>query len=246
MSKDLLFMGSESKPPVLFAGEYAQWKKQMTQFLNHKNKDYMKSIIDGPVVAVVTVPSQAATETSPEIPVRYVPKPYQCYNEREKELAKIDEEALIYLTMAIPNDIYNRIDSRDSAKAMWDELERQFQGTERSIQAKLNQSINAYEGFHSKKGETMIDTYNRFNHEDEVKLLNEEKKIVKDSLALLAERKKGSSSQSVSSSKSKLKKSKAFLTELTQSSSESSADEVEVHSDDDIQRFADNLAFITK
>ncbi|KAI3669098.1 hypothetical protein L6452_40321 [Arctium lappa] len=304
MSNDLLSMGSQSKPLVLSVEEYAQWKRRMTQFLNHKNLDYMKSIIAGLVDPVLTVPGQVATDTSPVIPVRYVPKPYQYYREGEKELAKIDEEALIYLTMAISNDIYNRVDSRESAKAMWDELERQFQGTERSIQDKLNQSINAYEGFHAKEGEALIDTYNRFNvimndrrrnrmnksiseinykfiknlnpewksyainrqmtknmaqedvndmfstlsqHEDEVKLLNEEKKIVKDSLALLAERKKDSSSKSVSTSKSKIKKSKAFLAELSQSSSESSSsDEAELHSNDDIQRFAENLALITK
>ncbi|KAI3729878.1 hypothetical protein L6452_18550 [Arctium lappa] len=51
-------------------------------------------------------------------------------------------------------------------------------------------------------------------HEDEVNLLREEKKMVKDSLALLADKKKGSSSSSVSGSKSKLKKSKAYLTIL--------------------------------
>ncbi|KAI3771126.1 hypothetical protein L6452_02284 [Arctium lappa] len=275
----------------------------MIQFLNHKNRDYMKSITKGPVQPIVVVPCQAATDTSPEIPERYVPESYQYFNKREKELHKIDEEALIYLTMAIPNDIYNIVDSRELAKAMWDELERQFQGTERSIQAMLNQSINAYEGFHAKEGEALVDTYTRFNvilndlrrngmnksvsevnykfiknlnpewksyainiqmtkdmaqedindifttlaqHEDEVKLLNEEKKIVKDSLALLAERKKGSSSKTVSSSKYKSKKSKAFLTEPSQSSSEESSDETEVHSDDDIQKFAENLALITK
>ncbi|KAI3758544.1 hypothetical protein L6452_06111 [Arctium lappa] len=124
--EELLSMGSQSKPPVPSIVEYSQWKRKMIQFLNHKNKDYMKSIIDGPFQPVVAVPGQAATKTSPEIPVRYVPRPYQYYSEREKELHKIDEEAVIYLTMAIPNDIYNRVDSRESAKAMWDELERQF------------------------------------------------------------------------------------------------------------------------
>ncbi|KAI3758426.1 hypothetical protein L6452_05987 [Arctium lappa] len=212
MSKDLLSMRAQSKPPVMSIGEYAQWKSRMSQFLNHKNGDYMKSITEGPVNPQVTVPRQTTTDTSPEIPVR--------------------------------------VDSRDSAKEMWDELERQFQGTDRSIQAKLNQSINAYEGFHAKEGEALEDVNDIIStlsqHEDEVKLLNEEKKIVKYSLALLAKRKKGSISRSVFGSKSKLKKPKAYLTEITQSSYESSVGEVEVHSDYDIKRFVDNLAFITK
>ncbi|KAI3729877.1 hypothetical protein L6452_18549 [Arctium lappa] len=149
---------SKSKPLVHSIGEYAQRKRRMTQFLNHKNPEYMKSITKGPVNTEVTVQGQATTDTSPEIPVRFIPKLYQYFSKREKEIAKIDEEALIYLTMAIPNDIYNRVYSRDSEKETWDELERQFQGTERSIQAKLNQSINAFEGFHAKEGEALIDT----------------------------------------------------------------------------------------
>ncbi|KAI3715269.1 hypothetical protein L6452_22244 [Arctium lappa] len=253
----------------------------MIQFLNHKNRDYMKYITEGPVQPVVTVPGRAATDTSLEIPVRYVSKPYQNYSEREKELHKIDEEALIYLTMAIPNDIYNIVDSRESVKAMWDELERQFQGTERSIQSKLNQSINAYEGFHAMEGEALVDTYTRFNvilndlrrngmnksvseiNYKFIKNLNpewksyainiqmtkdmaQEDKIVNDSLVLLVERTKGSSSKTVSSSKYKSEKSRAFLTELSESSSKESSDDAEVHSDEDIQKFVINLALITK
>ncbi|KAI3715524.1 hypothetical protein L6452_22509 [Arctium lappa] len=156
-------MGSQSKPPVLMADEYQQWKKRMIQFLNHKNIDYMESIINGPVNPMIRVPGQAETETSPEIPDRYVPKPYQFFTEKQKEQYKTDEEALIYLTMEIPNDIYNRVDSRNSAKEVCDELSRQFEGSEASIQAKQNLSINAYEGFHAKEGETLLETYNRYN-----------------------------------------------------------------------------------
>ncbi|KAI3715345.1 hypothetical protein L6452_22324 [Arctium lappa] len=133
MSNQLLSMGSQSKPLVLVANEYQQWKKRMIQFLNHKNREYMESITYGPVNPMIRVPGQAETETSPEIFDRFVPKPYQYFSEKEKDLYKIDEEALIYLTMAIPNDIYNRVDSRNSAKEVWDELARQFEGSEASI-----------------------------------------------------------------------------------------------------------------
>ncbi|KAI3729623.1 hypothetical protein L6452_18284 [Arctium lappa] len=223
----------------------------MIQFLNLKNKDYMTYIIDGPGNPQSFVPGQVATATSPAIADRYVPRPYQFFTDVEKARHQIDEEALIYLTMAIPNDIYNRVDCRESAKDLWDELERQFQGSKKSIQTKLNQSINAYEGFYAKEGETLLETYNRFNmtniqmtkdmaqedvndifttlsqHEDEVKQLGAEKKMVKDSLALMSERKKGSSSKSSSSYKSKSRKSKALLTEVTDSSTDESSTERE-------------------
>ncbi|KAI3718364.1 hypothetical protein L6452_19231 [Arctium lappa] len=163
MSNQLLSTGSQSKPPVLLANKYQQWKKRMIQFLNHKSRDYMESITSGPVNPMIRVSGQAATDTSPEILDRFVPRLYEYFSEREKELYKIDEEDLIFLTMAIPNNIYNCVDRRTSAKEIWNELARQFEGSEASIQDKQNLCINAYEGFHAKEGETLLDTYNRYN-----------------------------------------------------------------------------------
>ncbi|KAI3685190.1 hypothetical protein L6452_34427 [Arctium lappa] len=235
--------------------------------------------------------------------VLFVLRPYEYFTEREKELYKIDEEALILLTMAIPNDIYNRVDNRNSAKEIWDELARQFEGSEASIQVKQNMCINAYEGFHANEGETLLDTYNRYNiilndlrrnnitksaseinykfiknlnlewknfainlqmsknmaqenvtdifstlsqHKDEVRSINNESNDLKDLVALIAGKGKCSSSGHVSSSKSKKKVSKAFVTELTDSDYATSEEELEVDSDNDIQRFSDNLALITR
>ncbi|KAI3759306.1 hypothetical protein L6452_07022 [Arctium lappa] len=199
--------------------------------------------------------------------------------------------------MAIPNDIYNRVDSQSTAKGIWDELARQFEGSEASIQAKQNLCINAYEGFHAKEGELLLDTYNRYNiilndlrrnnisksaseinykfiknlnpewknfainlqmsknmarenvtdifstlaqHEDEVRSINNESNHLKDSVALIAD--KGS----VSSARSKKKVSKALVTEVTDSDSDSSDEELEVDSGPDIQKFSEDLALITR
>ncbi|KAI3669401.1 hypothetical protein L6452_40636 [Arctium lappa] len=297
MSNPLLSMGSRSKPPVLMADEYQQWKKRMIQFLNLKNRAYMESIINCPVNPIVRVQGQVETDTSLEIPDRYVRKPYQYFSEKERDQYKIDEEALIYLTMAIPNDIYNGVDSRNSTKEVWDELSRQFEVSEASIQAKQNLCINAYEGFHAKEGETLLETYNRYNiilndlrrnnisksaseinykfiknlnpewknfainlqlsknmaqenvtdifstlsqNEDEVRTINLESNKLKDSVALIAD------NAPVSSARSKRKMSKALVTEVTDSDSVSSDEELEIDSDPDIQKFSEDLALITR
>ncbi|KAI3702160.1 hypothetical protein L6452_27886 [Arctium lappa] len=65
-------------------------------------------------------------------------------------------------------------------------------------------------------------------HEDEVKQLGAENKMVKDSLALMSERKKGSSFKSSSSYKSKSRKSRALLTEVTDSSTDNSSTEKKI------------------
>ncbi|KAJ9542451.1 hypothetical protein OSB04_028957 [Centaurea solstitialis] len=163
MSRDLLSMGSKSKPPVLQIGEYPQWRVRMIQFLNNIDKTLMVSIQEGPIKPYIDIPGTPETATTPAIEPRRVFKLFRHYNELEKIRAELDDKALTLLTMAIPNDLFNRVDSRNTAKELWDELEKQFQGTERYIQAKLNQAIGAYEGFKALEGETLADSYSRFN-----------------------------------------------------------------------------------
>ncbi|KAJ9546668.1 hypothetical protein OSB04_019211 [Centaurea solstitialis] len=297
MSRDLLSMGSKSKPPVLQIGEYPQWRVRMIQFLNNIDKTLMTSIQEGPIKPFIDIPGTPETATTPAIEPRRVYILFRHYNELEKIRAEIDDKALTFLTMAIPNDLFNRVDSRKTAKELWDELEKQFQGTERSIQAKLNQAIGAYEGFKALEGETLADSYSRFNiilndlrrngmqkstseinfkflknlnpewdhysvnlqmnknlaeedlhdlysilsqHEVKVKDIVMKQKSISDSLALLTEKK----SMLPSASSKKKSHSKALVTELSDSDSETLEDESS-ESDVDLKRVADKLALLS-
>ncbi|KAJ9566733.1 hypothetical protein OSB04_002699 [Centaurea solstitialis] len=236
MSKDLLSMGSKSKPPVLQIGEYPQWRVRMIQFLNNIDKTLMVSTQEGPIKPYIDIP------------------------------AKLDDKALTFLTMAIPNDLFNRVDSRNTAKELWDELEKQFQGTKRSIQAKLNQAIGAYEGFKALEGETLADSYKwdhypvnlQMNknlaeedlddlysilsqHEVKVKDIVTKQKSITDSLALLTEKNKSVLSTASSKKKSH---SKALVTELSDSDSDTVEDDSS-ESDVDLKRVADKLALLS-
>ncbi|KAJ9539054.1 hypothetical protein OSB04_031787 [Centaurea solstitialis] len=294
MSRDLLSMGSKSKPPVLQIGEYPQWRVRMIQFLNNIDKTLMTSIQEGPLKPFIDIPGTPETATTPAIEPRRVYKLFRHYNELEKIRAEIDDKALTFLTMAIPNDLFNRVDSRKTAKELWDELEKQFQGTERSIQAKLNQAIGAYEGFKALEGETLADSYSRFNiilndlrrngmhkstsetnfkflknlnsewdhysvnlqmnknlaeedlhdlysilsqHEVKVKDIVTKQKSISNSLALLTEKKK---SVLPSASSKKKSHSKALVTELSDSDSETPEDE-----SSESDRVADKLALLS-
>jgi len=123
----------------------------------------MVSIKYGPNRPHVVIDGQPAITTTPEIPASIVPKLYEHFKDAEKVRYNIDEKTLALLTMAIPNDLLNRVDRKSTTKELWDELEKQFQGTENSIQEKLNQCIGAYEGFKDLQGESLADAYSRFN-----------------------------------------------------------------------------------
>ncbi|KAJ9544645.1 hypothetical protein OSB04_024352 [Centaurea solstitialis] len=297
MSRDLLSMGSKLKPRVLQIGEYPQRRVRMIQFLNNIDKTLVVSIQEGPIRPYVDVPGTPETATTPAIEPRRVFKLFRHFNEVEMIRAELDEKALTLLTMAIPNDLFNRVDSRNTSKELWDELEKQFQGTERSIQAKLNQPIGAYEGFKALEGETLADSQSRFNiilndlrrngmqkstfeinfkflknlnpewdhysvnlqmnknlaeedlhdlysilsqHEVKVKDIVTKQKSITDSLALLTEKTKSV----LSSSLKKKSHSKALVTELSDSDSET-VEDASSESDVDLKRVTDKLALLS-
>ncbi|KAI3718371.1 hypothetical protein L6452_19238 [Arctium lappa] len=142
MSRDLLCMGSKSKPPVLQVDEYSQWRIRMINFLNNQDKKLMDSILSGPHFPHVTVARIPATDNSPKIPERIVGRDPIEYSGTDRELVERDTTALTYLIMAIPNEIFNRVDSRESGKDIWDELENRFK---------------------AKEGESLREAYDRYN-----------------------------------------------------------------------------------
>ncbi|KAJ9543695.1 hypothetical protein OSB04_023402 [Centaurea solstitialis] len=163
MSKEIISIGSETKPPVLVMGEYQQWKRRMVHFLNLVDENLMKSIEEGPLVVTFTVDATPETATIPYLPAYTVAKPYHMYSPEQKRRVSVDKRALALLTMALPNDIYARVDSFTSARDMWLELEQQMQGGEKAMEIRRDNAMNAYEGFRAKESETLTDSYNRLN-----------------------------------------------------------------------------------
>ncbi|KAJ9540465.1 hypothetical protein OSB04_026971 [Centaurea solstitialis] len=163
MSKDMLAIGSETKPPVLVVGEYQQWRRRMIQFLDLYDPNLMKSIEDGPTKVFVKVDAVPATATTPLLPAYEYPKPYAMYDPQEKDHVAVDKKALTYLTMALPNELFCMVDSLDNAKDVWEELERQLVGGEKALMSQKHNALNAYEGFKAKETESLSESYRRLN-----------------------------------------------------------------------------------
>ncbi|KAJ9544053.1 hypothetical protein OSB04_023760 [Centaurea solstitialis] len=138
MSREIVSMGSESRPPVLVMGEYAQWKLRMIHFLDQLDRNLMKSIREGPVRPTVTIAEVPETDTCPLLPSYTVEKPYHLFNQEQRERHEIDKRAMSLLIMALPNDMYSRVDSFDNARDIWIEIEQQMQGETQLPSSKRN------------------------------------------------------------------------------------------------------------
>ncbi|KAJ9565788.1 hypothetical protein OSB04_001754 [Centaurea solstitialis] len=128
MSKEILGIGSETRPPVLVMGEYQQWRRRMIHFLDLLDENLMKSIREGPIRPTVTVAAVPKTDTCPELPAYVVEKPVEMFNPEQRARHLIDKLALTLLIMALPNDMYARVDSLTNARDVWLEIEQQMQG----------------------------------------------------------------------------------------------------------------------
>nr|GEU44229.1 hypothetical protein [Tanacetum cinerariifolium] len=82
----------------------------------------------------------------------------------QKKTRKIDRLAISLLIQGLLNDIYSLIDSNETAKDLWDALERQMRGSEYGEQDRKVTILYEYETFKAIKGEQLLDTYLRYIH----------------------------------------------------------------------------------
>ncbi|KAI3730156.1 hypothetical protein L6452_18832 [Arctium lappa] len=163
-SREALAIGTESKPPVLFRGEYEQWKDRFMDFIERHDLGVLirKSLEEGTMAPVW----ETRTEGTVEIPVQLK---FDELDGEDLKRAKADRLAKSFILQGITNEIYVKIDSyKATGKQMWDQLEKMMLGSKVGTQLKISNCLNNYEEFKGRVGESLAKTYDRF-----VTLLNE-------------------------------------------------------------------------
>ncbi|KAI3669452.1 hypothetical protein L6452_40688 [Arctium lappa] len=145
-SKDALSIGTDVKPPVLFKGEYEQWKDRFLDFVDrHTNgENILLSITEGPMAPIIVqVPADDDSSDSGhgdeerEQKTKPVKVDVSQYSEEQKSRYKADNQARSLLLQSIPNEIYIKIDSyKDDAKKMCDQLQKMMMGSKVENQMK--------------------------------------------------------------------------------------------------------------
>ncbi|KAI3672631.1 hypothetical protein L6452_38727 [Arctium lappa] len=163
-SREALAIGTDTKPPVLFKGEYEQWKDRFLNFIDrHELGDYIRTSIEE---GIMTPPM--TTRVIDNVPTQVELKYHELQDDNLRR-AKGDKLSKSYILQGIPNEIYVKIDSyKASGKEMWDQLEKMMLGSKIGNQLKISNCLNNYEEFRGRVGETLEETYDRF-----VTLLNE-------------------------------------------------------------------------
>nr|GEW84445.1 hypothetical protein [Tanacetum cinerariifolium] len=83
----------------------------------------------------------------------------RCLIEKRSEA---DIDAMNWILLGIPNDIYNSVDSCSTAQQMWKRVQRLMQRTELSKQKRQSRLMNEFDEFSTKAGESLESAYNQF------------------------------------------------------------------------------------
>nr|GEZ27449.1 hypothetical protein [Tanacetum cinerariifolium] len=161
MSRDVIIIGLTMQIPLLYRGEYSQWRERFMNYLEEQTdgEAMINSIQNGdqplPVIAQVSLVGTA--QNAP--PTLKDPK---FWTVEEKKTQKIDCLARSLLIQGLWNDIYSLIDSNETAKDLWDALERQMRGFEYGEKDRITTILYEYETFKANEGEQLLDTYLRY------------------------------------------------------------------------------------
>ncbi|GAV72737.1 DUF4219 domain-containing protein [Cephalotus follicularis] len=93
-------------PPFFNGNDYNQWKIKMSTFIQSLDYDLWDMIVFGL-----------------DLPKEYISKPRIKYNEKEKQMLKLNAKAKHILFCALSSNEFDRISSCESAKEIWDKLE---------------------------------------------------------------------------------------------------------------------------
>ncbi|KAJ9555966.1 hypothetical protein OSB04_010580 [Centaurea solstitialis] len=171
-TREALTIGSDTKPPVLFRGDYNMWRDRFLDFIDRQDLgEYIRlSLKEGPKVFTEEKPAQP--DSDPPVAAHTVIKKFEDMTVEEKNRHKADKLAKSFMLLGLSNDIYFTIDSHNSTgKEMWDQIEKQMLGTSVGTQMKVTNIIKRYEQFKARDDEKLDDTYERFCN-----LLNELRK----------------------------------------------------------------------
>ncbi|KAJ9565746.1 hypothetical protein OSB04_001712 [Centaurea solstitialis] len=161
-TRDALAIGSDTRPPVLFRGDFSQWKSRFLDFVEKQplGKDILESLKNGPVKFYMTIPD--VPDGNPLVVGGVVAKDATNLTPAEGNRLKGDQLSKSYLIQSLPNDIYANIDCNNTGKAMWDEICSLMHGTEKGIQMKRSNLLTKFATFKGREGELLEDTYHRF------------------------------------------------------------------------------------
>ena len=148
---------STAKIPSFDENNFALWKIKALYALESVDEDMLDCVNSG-----VFIPTyQPMKNNAPDGDRVMTPK--KDWTTEDKRKIGLDVRARAAISYALPYSIFSLVQNCTTAKEMMDTLSTSFEGTEETKAAQVNDLNRRYEHFFAKKGETLTQTFNRFN-----------------------------------------------------------------------------------
>nr|GFA61287.1 hypothetical protein [Tanacetum cinerariifolium] len=122
---------SDQRPPMLEKGSYVPWASRFKRYVDVKREHerrVMDSIENGLFKLKEITNLTSSTDAS-----RAKPQTYADLMGDDKLIYEADIDAMNWILLGIPNDIYNFVDACQDAQAMWKRVQRLMQGNDLSL-----------------------------------------------------------------------------------------------------------------
>ncbi|KAI3664963.1 hypothetical protein L6452_43578 [Arctium lappa] len=137
----------DEKPPVLFRGEYEQWKDQFIDFIErHEMKDLIRKSLREGITTIPTKPYTHVKENGEKVPAQLQLR-LDAYSDEQKKRHAADQLARSFLlngmTEEISKEIFLTLDrERATGKLIWEQIEKCMTGSVMSSKVKVLDAEN--------------------------------------------------------------------------------------------------------
>ncbi|GKD19890.1 hypothetical protein Tco_1209048 [Tanacetum coccineum] len=141
---------------MLEKGNYIPWESRFRRFLDNKLKDgerMWNSIQNGPYQRPMVV--DPIHHTVPML------EPLSKMTEGNNKQYIVDVRVMNYLFQAIPNDIYNSVDSCKNAIEMWERIKRLMHGSKITTHVRHSCLMDEFDKVATKEGESLDSVHER-------------------------------------------------------------------------------------
>ena len=154
-----------AKIPILHKDNYFHWKVKMHLHLMSIDESYVNCIEKGP-----HVPKKVCTgigADGEDMVGKMIPKLVHEYSSEDTEEVHKDKNTMKILFNGLDQDMFDSVISCSTSKEVRDTIRNICEGNEQVRENKMQVLIQQYKSIHFKAGESLSDTFNRFQ-----KLLN--------------------------------------------------------------------------
>ncbi|KAK1374547.1 hypothetical protein POM88_030740 [Heracleum sosnowskyi] len=152
------------KIPVLDKDNYFHWKVKMHLHLMSMDERYVDCIEKGPHVPMKFASRVGLLDDAPDVEI---PKLVSEWTIEDVAEVHKDKRTMNILFNGLEQEMFDNVINCTTSKEVWDTVRTLCEGTEQVRENKMQLLIQQYEHFHFKAGETLNDTFSRFQ-----KLLN--------------------------------------------------------------------------